>query len=156
MGKSNIKIHEDHHGNIYMTGVTSCSVNSSDETMNVLRNGALARTTAKTNMNAQSSRSHAIFSMHITQQRFLKAVNNFGFKSRKLLGHRNSFQDPNAPVGDQGESEFETLSAKFHFVDLAGSERLKRTGATGIRAEEGININCGLVSVTDFLIMAST
>ena len=43
-------------------------------------------------------------------------------------------------------TEFETLTAKFHFVDLAGSERLKRTGATGERAKEGISINCGLVS----------
>ena len=40
----------------------------------------------------------------------------------------------------------EILTAKFHFVDLAGSERLKRTGATGERAKEGISINCGLVS----------
>jgi hypothetical protein len=43
-------------------------------------------------------------------------------------------------------SDFEMLTAKFHFVDLAGSERLKRTGATGNRAKEGISINCGLVS----------
>lgn len=42
--------------------------------------------------------------------------------------------------------DFETLTAKFNFVDLAGSERLKRTGATGDRAKEGISINCGLVS----------
>ena len=42
-------------------------------------------------------------------------------------------------------TEFETLTAKFHFVDLAGSERLKRTGATGDRQKEGISINCGLV-----------
>ena len=43
-------------------------------------------------------------------------------------------------------SDWESLSSKFHFVDLAGSERLKRTGATGERAKEGISINCGLVS----------
>lgn len=47
----------------------------------------------------------------------------------------------------EGINEFETLTAKFHFVDLAGSERLKRTGATGDRAKEGISINCGLVSI---------
>jgi kinesin family protein 4/21/27 len=41
----------------------------------------------------------------------------------------------------------ETLTAKFHFVDLAGSERLKRTGATGERAKEGISINCGLLAL---------
>ena len=48
-------------------------------------------------------------------------------------------------VDGKAINEFETLSAKFHFVDLAGSERLKRTGATGERAKEGISINCGLV-----------
>uniref|UniRef100_A0A8C5I2I8 Kinesin-like protein KIF21B n=1 Tax=Gouania willdenowi TaxID=441366 RepID=A0A8C5I2I8_GOUWI len=42
---------------------------------------------------------------------------------------------------------YETLMAKFHFVDLAGSERLKRTGATGERAREGISINCGLLAL---------
>ena len=51
-------------------------------------------------------------------------------------------RDSNGAVGD-----FETLTAKLHFVDLAGSERLKRTGATGDRAREGISINCGLVSL---------
>ena len=47
--------------------------------------------------------------------------------------------------GHPAEPDWETLRAKFHFVDLAGSERLKRTGATGERAKEGISINCGLV-----------
>lgn len=51
--------------------------------------------------------------------------------------------------------EYETLTAKFHFVDLAGSERLKRTGATGDRAKEGISINCGLVSDTVLLLLQS-
>jgi len=32
-------------------------------------------------------------------------------------------------------------------VDLAGSERLKRTGAVGDRAKEGISINCGLLAL---------
>ena len=43
-------------------------------------------------------------------------------------------------------SDSESLTAKFHFVDLAGSG-LKRTGATGDGAKEGISINSGLVSV---------
>ena len=43
--------------------------------------------------------------------------------------------------------DLENLTAKFHFVDLAGSERLKRTGATGDRAKEGISINCGLLAL---------
>jgi len=52
-------------------------------------------------------------------------------------------------------TDFEVLTAKFHFVDLAGSERLKRTGATGRRAKESISINCGLVSNSSLLPLVS-
>lgn len=55
-------------------------------------------------------------------------------------------EEGNMEQSNESLNEFETLTAKFHFVDLAGSERLKRTGATGDRAKEGISINCGLVS----------
>jgi len=37
--------------------------------MQCLKVGALCRTTASTNMNTQSSRSHAVFTLHIRQQR---------------------------------------------------------------------------------------
>ena len=36
------------------------------------------------------------------------------------------------------------FQAKLTLVDLAGSERIEKTGATGTRAQEGININKGL------------
>jgi hypothetical protein len=44
------------------------------QTMQCLKMGALSRTTASTNMNAQSSRSHAIFTLHIRQQRIAHHV----------------------------------------------------------------------------------
>ena len=37
--------------------------------------------------------------------------------------------------------------SRFTFVDLAGSERLKKTGAEGTRAREGIKINEGLLAL---------
>ena len=44
------------------------------------------------------------------------------------------------------ECAWETLS-EFHFVESGRSQRvLKRTGATGERAKEGVSINCGLVT----------
>ena len=64
-----MKIHEDGTGGIYVAGATSKLVASTDEAMQCLHMGALARTTASTQMNAQSSRSHAIFTLHIRQQR---------------------------------------------------------------------------------------
>ena len=55
--------------------------------------------------------------------------------------------EENTNEGSTKVGDIETLTAKFHFVDLAGSERLKRTGATGDRAKEGISINCGLLAL---------
>ncbi|XP_030221090.1 kinesin-like protein KIF21A isoform X2 [Gadus morhua] len=136
--KPHIKIHEDAAGGIYTVGVTTRTVATEEEMMQCLKLGALSRTTASTQMNVQSSRSHAIFTIHLCQVRVCAP-------------------DPDADVdgetdnrvsnGNSEIDEFETLTAKFHFVDLAGSERLKRTGATGERAKEGISINCGLLAL---------
>lgn len=121
-----LRIHESSNGNIYVEGTISHHVHSESETLEVLKQGALSRSVGSTNMNSQSSRSHAIFTLIIKQQK---------------------------PVIQQGSqdgnevTDSEMLTAKFHFVDLAGSERLKRTGATGERAKEGISINCGLLSL---------
>uniref|UniRef100_A0A8B9RMQ7 Kinesin family member 21B n=1 Tax=Astyanax mexicanus TaxID=7994 RepID=A0A8B9RMQ7_ASTMX len=128
--KSNIKIHEDGNGGIYTSGVTSRLVSSEEELLQCLKLGALSRTTASTQMNAQSSRSHAIFTIHLCQMR--------------VCPHDDVNEVTDGPIS---QPEYETLTAKFHFVDLAGSERLKRTGATGERAREGISINCGLLAL---------
>ncbi|XP_077151506.1 kinesin-like protein KIF21B isoform X1 [Ranitomeya variabilis] len=122
--KSNIRIHEDASGGIYVSGASTRSVNSEAELLQLLKEGALSRTTASTQMNSQSSRSHAIFTVHLHQTRVSDSC-----------------------PADAPSLEYTTLTAKFHFVDLAGSERLKRTGATGERAREGISINCGLLAL---------
>ncbi|XP_067137573.1 kinesin-like protein KIF21A isoform X2 [Centruroides vittatus] len=140
--KTHIKIHEDARGGIYTVGVTTRTVMSVEETLQCLKVGALSRTTASTQMNAQSSRSHAIFTLHIKQQRIVKLKNGGGHMVIEDLE-----EDEGVDGVDEPLNEFETLTAKFHFVDLAGSERLKRTGATGERAKEGISINCGLLAL---------
>ncbi|NXG40849.1 KI21B protein, partial [Psilopogon haemacephalus] len=132
--KSNIKIHEDASGSIYTTGVTSRLISSQDELIQCLKQGALSRTTASTQMNVQSSRSHAIFTIHLCQMRVCP-------RPELVNGEVPS------PLDGAQPTDYETLTAKFHFVDLAGSERLKRTGATGERAKEGISINCGLLAL---------
>lgn len=43
------------------------------------------------------------------------------------------------------ENMNDMMTAKFHLVDLAGSERSKKTGTTGDRFKEGVNINKGLL-----------
>ncbi|XP_075217567.1 kinesin-like protein 31E isoform X2 [Lycorma delicatula] len=135
--KSGIRIRED-SSSIYVTGVTSRTVHSAKEALDCLRQGALSRTTASTQMNSQSSRSHAIFTLHIRQQRIAKV---------EEIDYDVDTRSEGMESSTSSEKEFVTLSAKFHFVDLAGSERLKRTGATGERAKEGISINCGLLAL---------
>ncbi|ETE65313.1 Kinesin-like protein KIF21A, partial [Ophiophagus hannah] len=133
--KSNIKIHEDSAGGIYTVGVTTRTVNAESEMMQCLKLGALSRTTASTQMNVQSSRSHAIFTIHLCQTRVCPPLDADNVTDNRIIMESSQL------------NEFETLTAKFHFVDLAGSERLKRTGATGERAKEGISINCGLLAL---------
>ncbi|XP_054575141.1 kinesin-like protein KIF21A isoform X8 [Eptesicus fuscus] len=133
--KSNIRIHEDSTGGIYTVGVTTRTVNTESEMMQCLKLGALSRTTASTQMNVQSSRSHAIFTIHLCQTRMCPQIDAENATDNKVISESSQM------------NEFETLTAKFHFVDLAGSERLKRTGATGERAKEGISINCGLLAL---------
>lgn len=70
------KITED-NGQIVVQGVTIRAVQSAEEVLQCLHSGALARTTASTNMNSQSSRSHAIFTLIIRQQRFLPGNYNY-------------------------------------------------------------------------------
>ncbi|KAM7362467.1 kinesin-like protein 31E isoform 1-T4 [Cochliomyia hominivorax] len=121
--KKVFKIQENENGQISIVGASIKPVHNPLEALRCLKQGALARTTASTQMNDQSSRSHAIFTILIKRQRFIASESEFE------------------------KDDLETLTSKFHFVDLAGSERLKRTGATGERAREGISINCGLLAL---------
>ena len=91
-----ISIREDIAGNIYWSGVREESCSSPDELLGYLAKGSLCRTTGSTDMNTVSSRSHAIFSVVLKQQR------------REEDGSDKSF------------------TSKFHFVDLAGSERVTK------------------------------
>ncbi|KAM6943398.1 kinesin-like protein kif7 [Xenentodon cancila] len=118
-----IHIRED-KGNIVLCGVKECEVESLDEVLSLLESGNTARHTGSTQMNPNSSRSHTIFTLYMDQRR----------GSSRLYG-------TSAILGPQ------MLSSKFHFVDLAGSERILRTGNTGERLKESIQINSGLLAL---------
>ncbi|XP_050554596.1 kinesin-like protein KIF21A isoform X2 [Spodoptera frugiperda] len=129
--KGALRITEDGCGGVRIVGASMRAVRGAQEALGALRAGALARTTAATNMNSSSSRSHAVFTLLLRQ--------------RRLAPDQDTSVDREAD--SEAPEQYETLTAKFHFVDLAGSERLKRTGATGERAKEGISINCGLLAL---------
>nr|KAJ3419096.1 ATP-dependent RNA helicase ddx54 [Polyrhizophydium stewartii] len=91
----------------------------------VIEAGSRRRAVAETNMNATSSRSHAVLTLTIEQ-------------------HERLGED--ASSGSSAEYGARKRS-KIHLIDLAGSERADTTGATGARLKEGSSINQSLSSL---------
>uniref|UniRef100_A0A2I3HTT5 Kinesin family member 27 n=1 Tax=Nomascus leucogenys TaxID=61853 RepID=A0A2I3HTT5_NOMLE len=119
-----LHIREDEKGNTVIVGAKECHVESADEVMSLLEMGNAARHTGTTQMNEHSSRSHAIFTISICQvHKNMEAAED------------GSWYSPRHIV------------SKFHFVDLAGSERVTKTGNTGERFKESIQINSGLLAL---------
>ncbi|KAG6900399.1 hypothetical protein C0993_011092 [Termitomyces sp. T159_Od127] len=69
-GRREVQIREDKDGHIIWGGLREVNVRNVAEVMSLLRKGTSIRRTNETDMNAQSSRSHAIFSLTLTQKRF--------------------------------------------------------------------------------------
>lgn len=69
-GRREVQIREDKHGTIIWDGLREISVKSANEVMSLIRQGTSIRRTNETDMNAQSSRSHAIFSLTLTQRKY--------------------------------------------------------------------------------------
>ena len=65
-----VQIREDKNGTIIWSGLREVRVASAIEVMNLLTQGSALRQTNSTDMNAQSSRSHAIFSLTLTQRKY--------------------------------------------------------------------------------------
>ncbi|XP_004862493.1 kinesin-like protein KIF27 isoform X1 [Heterocephalus glaber] len=119
-----LHIREDEKGNTVIVGAKECHVEGVDEVMSLLQMGNAARHTSTTQMNEHSSRSHAIFTISVCQIE----------------------RNPGAGEGGSWYS-YRRIVSKFHFVDLAGSERVTKTGNTGERFKESIQINSGLLAL---------
>ncbi|XP_068131299.1 kinesin-like protein KIF7 [Hyperolius riggenbachi] len=125
-----ILIREDDKGNVVLCGVKETEVEGLDEVLSLLEVGNAAKHTGATQVNTHSSRSHTIFTVTMEQRRVAGRV------TRITNGEDGSI----LAFG-------QVLSSKFHFVDLAGSERILKTGNTGERLKESIQINTGLLAL---------
>jgi hypothetical protein len=109
------ELKEDPQKGVYVKGLTSVIAQTADDLYAMLDRGLIARTTASTNMNAESSRSHSIFTIVV---------------------------EMNTKDATTGKDMVRV--GKLNLVDLAGSERQKKTGATDATLKEGIKINLSL------------
>ncbi|XP_078252313.1 kinesin-like protein KIF27 isoform X2 [Rhinoraja longicauda] len=127
-----IHIREDEKGNTVIIGAKECVIETPDEMISLLESGNAARHTGTTQMNEHSSRSHAIFTMYLNQKR----------PKTEPQSNNNSEN-----IIEESRMSFQLISSKFCFVDLAGSERVTKTGNTGERFKESIQINSGLLAL---------
>ncbi|KAL7737375.1 hypothetical protein ACLKA6_012985 [Drosophila palustris] len=116
--KQSLKVREHNVLGPYVDGLSQLAVSSFQDIDNLMTEGNKSRTVAATNMNAESSRSHAVFSVVLTQ----------------ILTDQ--------ATGVSGEKV-----SRMSLVDLAGSERAVKTGAVGDRLKEGSNINKSLTTL---------
>ncbi|KAK8299998.1 hypothetical protein V6Z12_D05G357200 [Gossypium hirsutum] len=113
--QGNLQIREDVKSGVYVENLTEEYVNSMRDVTKLLLKGLSNRRTGATSINAESSRSHSVFTCVVESR--CKSVAD-------------------------GVSSFKT--SRINFVDLAGSERQKLTGAAGERLKEAGNINRSL------------
>ncbi|XP_037034787.1 kinesin-like protein KIF13B isoform X4 [Bradysia coprophila] len=116
--KQSLKVREHNVLGPYVDGLSQLAVSSFQDIDNLMTEGNKSRTVAATNMNAESSRSHAVFSVVLTQT-----------------------------ITDQLSGVTGEKASRMSLVDLAGSERAVKTGAVGDRLKEGSNINKSLTTL---------
>lgn len=116
-------VREDAQHNMFVHGVTEVEVKSVEEALELFQIGQKRKRMGHTILNAESSRSHSVFTIRLVQ----------------------------APVDVQGENVVQDRNAitvsQLSLVDLAGSERTNRTGNTGQRLREAGNINNSLMTL---------
>jgi len=143
---SAIEIREHSKSQIQVLGVKEAKASSREEMVGLLYHGMSLRATSGTSMNLHSSRSHAIFTISIEQQRTVYLE----------YGDDASPGEGSSSVGSEGAAGSralgqERLSAKMHLVDLAGSERIKKSGASGLQQKEAACINLGLLNLRNVI-----
>ncbi|XP_045888935.1 kinesin-like protein KIF13B isoform X2 [Micropterus dolomieu] len=117
-GRQTLRVREHKVLGPYVDGLSRLAVASYKDIESLMSEGNKSRTVAATNMNEESSRSHAVFNIILTHT--LKDLKS----------------------GTSGEKV-----SRLSLVDLAGSERAAKTGAAGERLKEGSNINKSLTTL---------
>ncbi|XP_056299566.1 kinesin-like protein KIF13A isoform X6 [Pseudoliparis swirei] len=116
--RHSLKVREHKVLGPYVDGLSQLAVTNFEDINVLMSEGNKSRTVAATNMNEESSRSHGVFSIIVTQTLY------------------------DLQSGNSGEKV-----SKISLVDLAGSERVSKTGAAGERLKESSNINRSLTTL---------
>ncbi|KAL7699122.1 OSM3-like kinesin [Lotmaria passim] len=109
-----LDIRENKDHTFFVQGAVVAQVKLPEDVIHHLEEGTDRRRVASTELNADSSRSHSIFTLTLESTETLE------------------------------DGTTRAVSSKLNLVDLAGSERQGKTGASGDTLKEGCNINLSL------------
>ncbi|XP_071446831.1 kinesin-like protein KIF23, partial [Hetaerina americana] len=116
-------LREDSSRNMFVHCVNEVEVTSTEEAFEIFYRGQKRKRMAHTCLNAESSRSHSVFTLRLVQ----------------------------APLNSSGDEVLQEKNivsiSQLSMVDLAGSERTNRTNNSGQRLREAGNINNSLMTL---------
>ncbi|KAG7382549.1 hypothetical protein PHYPSEUDO_004748 [Phytophthora pseudosyringae] len=121
---SNILVREDADRGVYIDGAAAVYVANAEDCLNLIERGNANRAVSSTEMNAHSSRSHAILILRV---------------------ERKEFAPPPASSGAPRSATQPVIRlSNLYLVDLAGSERVKKAKVYGRHINELKAINLSL------------
>lgn len=129
----------------FVKDLTERVVENQHDVEDMINEGNRRRTVGKTEMNAESSRSHAIFTCWVERQ----YMSNEALEAKEAAQEANREKSVSLVPLDKKKGNITV--GKLNLVDLAGSERGSKTGATGSRAKEGSFINKSLSALGDVI-----
>ncbi|XP_053115957.1 kinesin-like protein KIF18B isoform X2 [Hemicordylus capensis] len=119
--KGPLAIREDPEKGVVVQALSFHQPKSAEQLLEMLARGNQNRTQHPTDINATSSRSHAVFQIYVKQQ-------------DRIVGITQDMR-----------------VAKMSLIDLAGSERASATNTKGERLREGANINRSLLALINVI-----
>eukprot|EP00435_Cladocopium_sp_Y103_P060597 s689_g22.t1 len=119
---ASLEVREHPKAGIFVDGLTRSVASNAEEVLRLVDFGHKIRVVGSTNMNARSSRSHAIVTLHL--QVLDSNGAGSGLHTGQIVRH-----------------------SQLHAVDLAGSERLFMVGNDSLRRRESMQINKSLLAL---------
>ena len=109
-----LKIKENKDKTFFAQELLQPQVKFHEDLLRLMEEGTEKRRVASTELNADSSRSHSIFTVYVQREETTE------------------------------DGDVRSVTSKLNLVDLAGSERQSKTGTSGDALKEGCNINLSL------------
>lgn len=121
-----LSVAEDRFGQVMVRNASYPLVNTVEEAVSVYFDGQTNRAIAEHALNASSTRSHCVFTIHVEVETEVEEEDGSVVRAKRR--------------------------SKLHLVDLAGSERLGKTKSEGTVAKEAAHINKSLTFLEQVVI----